>query len=98
LSTNKTEYERVHITVTGHVQGVGFRGFVQQFGARLVLTGWVRNVGYDKVETIAEGSRLALEKFVAALRTGPHSARVNEAIVNWEIPTGEFVEFSVRYG
>ncbi|HBA91041.1 MAG TPA: acylphosphatase, partial [Anaerolineaceae bacterium] len=34
---------RLHATIQGHVQGVGFRVFVQQYAANLKLTGWVRN-------------------------------------------------------
>jgi acylphosphatase len=50
-----TDSARVHIWVMGRVQGVGFRAFVQQSGAMFGLTGWVRNVGYDQVEVVAEG-------------------------------------------
>ena len=55
---------RLHIRVSGRVQGVGFRAFVQQSGSLFGLTGWVRNIGYDQVETLAEGSRTVLERFL----------------------------------
>ena len=52
-----TQRVRAHVWVKGRVQGVGFRVHVE-YKARQVggLTGWVRNVGYDTVEAVVEGS------------------------------------------
>ena len=91
------EVVRAHVWVTGRVQNVGFRAFVQQSGAMLRLTGWVRNVGYDQVETVAEGPRQTVEKFVLVVRTGPRAAQVDEARLEWEAPTGEFRDFGVSH-
>jgi len=88
---------RVHIWVTGRVQGVGFRAFVQESGTIFGLTGWVRNVGYDQVETVAEGPRPVLERFAAAVQTGPRASSIEQARLEWEPPTGEFGRFEVRY-
>jgi acylphosphatase len=90
------EPARVHITVTGRVQGVGFRVFVLQAGVLLGLPGWVRNLGYDQVETVAEGTRTVLERFSEIVQAGPRAARVEDATVEWENPTGEFQRFDVR--
>ena len=87
---------RVHIWVIGRVQGVGFRAFVLQSGPMFGITGWVHNVGYDQVETVAEGPRAVLERFADVVKTGPRASRVDEARVEWEAPTGEFVGFQVR--
>jgi len=91
-----TNLERVHIWVTGRVQGVGFRSFVHSTATVFGLNGWVRNIGYDTVETLAEGPRPLLEEYVAALKAGPRASRVDEAKVEWEQATGEFTEFRVR--
>jgi len=56
-----------HLTVTGVVQGVGFRPFVFNFASRLGLCGWVRNTSAG-VEIRIEGDAAALESFVEALR------------------------------
>jgi acylphosphatase len=88
---------RIHIWVTGRVQGVGFRAFVQQYGAQFNLTGWVRNVGYDTVETVADGQREKLEKFAEAVKTGPRAGRVDEARIEWEAAIGEFQNFGVKF-
>jgi acylphosphatase len=92
-----SELLRIHIWVTGRVQGVGFRSFVQQSGVHFDLTGWVRNVGYDMVETVAEGSCDRLEKFAQAVKTGPRAGRVDETRVEWESANGEFQNFGVKY-
>lgn len=89
--------ERIHIWVKGRVQGVGFRAFAQQAGVQLSLTGWVRNVGYDTVETVAEGPRVMLEKFAETVKIGPRAGNVDEAIVEWETAMGEYRSFSVKY-
>jgi len=91
------ELARTHIRVTGRVQGVGFRAFVQQAGTAFGLSGWVRNVGYDQVETVAEGSHQMLLRFIEVVSRGPQGARVDEAHTEWESPTGEFREFAVKH-
>jgi acylphosphatase len=87
---------RLHIWVSGRVQGVGFRAFVMQSGALLGLTGWVKNIGYDQVETLAEGPREALERFMEVVKTGPRASRVDEVRVEWETPDGEYQSFYVK--
>ena len=92
----RIDQARVHIWVSGRVQGVGFRAFVLQSGPLFGLSGWVHNLGYDQVETVAEGPREVLERFIEAVKTGPRASRVDEARVEWETPTGEFDGFQVR--
>jgi acylphosphatase len=94
--TSLNDLTRVHIRVRGRVQGVGFRAFVLQSATMIGLTGWVRNVGYNQVETIAEGPRPILERFLEVVKTGPRASRVDEADVEWETPTGEFHRFDVK--
>ncbi len=94
--TENDEIVRVHIWVKGRVQNVGFRAFVE-YGARdLGVTGWVRNVGWDTVEAVAEGTRPLVERFAALVREGPRASRVDESRVEWETPTGEFAAFGVK--
>ncbi len=94
MSENTTM--RIHINVKGRVQNVGFRAFVQQSAAYLGVTGWVRNVGWNEVETVAEGTQEQLAQFAAVVKTGPRAARVDESSVEWETPTGEFRSFEAR--
>lgn len=96
-SSQNNELVRVHIWVKGRVQGVGFRAHVE-YSARQIggLRGWVRNVGYDTVEAIAEGEREKVERLIEAMKQGPRSSRVDESKVEWETPTGEFQGFGVK--
>jgi len=88
---------RAHIRVKGRVQGVGFRAHVE-YRARQIggLTGWVRNVGYDTVEAVAEGDRERVERLIEEMKQGPRASRVDESKVEWEEPTGEFDRFGVK--
>ncbi|MFC2064334.1 acylphosphatase [Chloroflexota bacterium] len=91
------ETYRYHIKLRGRVQGVGFRAFVLRNAKVLGLTGWVRNVGYDQVETVAEGNIDVLRKFEEILRIGPSSSHVDKIVTEKESASGEFNRFSVRY-
>jgi len=93
----QSELVRVHVWVKGRVQGVGFRAHVE-YSARMVggVTGWVRNVGYDTVEAIAEGERENVERFIEMMKEGPRMSRVDESKVEWEDVTGEFQGFGVK--
>lgn len=92
----ETQQARLHATIEGRVQGVGFRAFVQDSAARLGLKGWVRNRWNGNVEVVAEGEREALGRLLNALHRGPNSANVSQVSANWEEPQGEFTRFSVR--
>jgi acylphosphatase len=87
---------RLHIRVRGRVQGVGFRAHVEYAARHLGVNGWVRNVGYDVVEAVAEGERAKLERLAEAAKTGPRGSHVDEFTVEWLDPTGEFQSFAVR--
>lgn len=90
------EKSRLHAVVEGRVQGVGFRYFVEETALALNLKGWVRNRWNGTVETIAEGERSILEKFLAALQRGPRSAQVSQVSVEWLPSTGEFSRFTIK--
>ena len=95
--TSKSETVRAHIWVKGRVQGVGFRAHVEYYARQIDgLTGWVRNVGYDTVEAVAEGERANVERFIQMMKDGPRGSRVDESKLEWEEPTGEFDRFGVK--
>lgn len=87
---------RAHVWVKGRVQGVGFRAHVEYSARQIGITGWVRNVGYDTVEAVVEGEGEDVNLFIAMMKQGPRSSRVDESTVEWETPTGEFQEFGVK--
>lgn len=87
---------RVQVRVKGRVQGVGFRAHVEYHAGQIGVTGWVRNVGWNMVEAVAEGTREQVERFIEMMKEGPRMSRVDEAQVDYETVTGEFVEFGVK--
>ena len=68
--------------VSGRVQGVGFRWFVEREAATLGITGWVRNRDDGRVEVMATGTLEQLSTLQARLREGPRAARVDEVAVS----------------
>jgi len=92
----QNEIIRVHVWVKGRVQAVGFRAFVQQNALKIGVTGWARNVGYDTVETVAEGTREQIDAFLQMVKRGPMGSRVDEFREEWEQVTGEFESFGVK--
>ncbi len=88
---------RLHIRVSGDVQGVFFRAGAQSEAKRLGLSGWVRNVDDGSVEALAEGSKSALDEFLEWCSKGPAGASVSEMKYEWMEATGEFRGFRIRY-
>ena len=89
--------KRVHIFVSGRVQGVFFRANSKHFAEKLGLTGWVRNLEDGRVEIVAEGEEEKLREFVALVKRGPITAKVEGAEVEWLQALSEFKDFQIRY-
>ena len=87
---------RVHIFVSGRVQGVFFRVETRHEATKRNVVGWVRNTHDNRVEAIFEGQKEAVEKMIEFCRKGPAKAKVKDVIVQWQPYTGEFREFKIR--
>jgi acylphosphatase len=77
---------RARLTIRGRVQGVWYRGSMQEEAARLGVTGWVRNQPDGSVAAEAQGERAAVDALVAWAHEGPPGARVNGVTVEWVSP------------
>ena len=97
MPANQDETIRVHIWVKGRVQGVGFRAHVEYQALQIGVFGWVRNISWDTVETVAEGTREQIDQFIEMVKTGPRASRVDEARVEYETTTGFLEGFSVKH-
>ncbi|HEY0564049.1 MAG TPA: acylphosphatase [Terriglobales bacterium] len=64
--------------ISGRVQGVGFRWFVEHEARRIGVIGTVRNLEDGRVEAIAGGTEEQLAALKAKLQQGPRAARVDE--------------------
>ena len=89
--------KRVHLIVSGDVQGVGFRAWAKRQAVDLGLTGWVKNREDEAVELVAEGSKVELQELIKRCKRGPDIAWVKNIDVQWSEETREFVTFSVLY-
>lgn len=69
-----------HYLVSGRVQGVGFRRFVEQEAQHYELSGVVRNLEDGRVEFYAKGSDEKLLEFEQAVRRGPMLSVVREVV------------------
>jgi acylphosphatase len=87
---------RVHIVVTGRVQGVGFRHFTAVRARALGLTGTVNNLPTGQVEVTASGDRSMLEALIGVIREGPPGALVRDVRVDWEDAPAREREFTIR--
>jgi len=87
---------RVHVFVSGMVQGVFFRMDIRHRATRRNIFGWVRNTSEGGVEAIFEGEKEDVERMIKFCRTGPSGARVTKVDVQWEEYTGEFMDFQIR--
>ena len=88
---------RVVALVSGKVQGVGFRFFVQSRAVALRLAGSVRNQPDGSVRVDAEGPKDDLLTLLDDLREGPPAARVERVDVEWHPPRGS-EEFLIEAG
>jgi acylphosphatase len=88
---------RVHVYVSGNVQGVGFRAFTQESADELALVGWVRNLADGRVEAEIEGPSDRVADLLGKIKHGPALARVDKVEVSEERPLESEHRFSVKY-
>ena len=88
---------RVHLYVSGRVQGVFFRVSTRQKARELKLAGYVQNTSDGRVEIVAEGRDQDIKSFVAWCRGGPPEAEVLSLHVQHEPVTNRFSDFDIHY-
>ncbi len=88
--------KRVHLWMTGKVQGVWFRESAKRAAENEGLVGWVKNLVDGRVEAVAEGDPGALERWVAWCHQGPPGARVDILEREDEPVRREFSAFRVE--
>ena len=89
--------ERVHLIITGRVQGVFFRASTREQAEKLNLSGWVRNLPDGSVEIQAEGDKESLARFLDWCKSGPPNALVENVETKYINPTGELGSFNIQY-
>jgi acylphosphatase len=89
--------KRMHVYVTGRVQGVFFRAETERTAKSLNLTGWVRNVEDGGVEAVFEGEDHPINQMIAWCYKGPPASRVDHVEFIEEPYTGSFRTFRISY-
>ncbi len=89
--------KRVHVYISGRVQGVFFRAETQRAAMKFNLTGWVRNMADGRVEAVFEGEDENVDKMLNWCHIGPPRSRVENVTPKEEPYIGEFRDFSIKY-
>lgn len=82
--------------VSGMVQGVGFRFFVQRAAARHQVLGYVRNLADGRVEAFVEGDARTIEAFKHELLAGPKFSNVEHLEEIVLEPTNLYSSFRIE--
>lgn len=83
-----SEIVRIHVLVSGKVQGVGYRYATVSEARKLGLSGWVRNLPDGRVEAVFEGTKEAVETIISWCDRGPAPAWVRDVEVEYREPEG----------
>jgi acylphosphatase len=81
--------KRLHVWVSGTVQGVFFRESARAEAERRGVAGWVRNLPDGRVEAVFEGPAVEAEAMVDWCRRGPPDAAVERLEAREEDPRGD---------
>ncbi len=81
--------------VSGRVQGVGFRNFVQRAARKLEVVGYAKNLGDGRVEVLAVGPVEAVGELMGLVARGPSWAEVRHVEVR-ETPVLPCEGFDIR--
>jgi len=88
---------RVHVIISGRVQGVWFRASTRDKAQQLGLKGWVKNTPEGNVEAIFEGEEKTVNEMLEWCNHGPPLAEVKNLDVKKQKPSNDLDEFHVKY-
>ena len=77
--------------ISGRVQGVGFRYYMQRTAQQLDIAGWVRNRRDGSVEAVVHGSPESVAAMIAWAKRGPAGAAVTKVTITED--GGEYTGF-----
>ncbi len=92
---SKQEKARIHVFVSGRVQGVYFRKSTKKKAKKLNVFGWVRNLSDGRVEAIFEGEENMVEQIIDWCKKGSVFAKVEDLEIIKEEYRGEFSGFAI---
>ena len=86
---------RLHILVSGRVQGVNYRSSTRAAAVREGVSGWVRNLDDGRVEAMVEGEESAVNRLVQFMSKGPAGANVTSLDALQKEPDGRIETFEI---
>lgn len=89
--------KKLHLFISGFVQGVNFRYYTKKKADGLGLAGWVRNLPDGRVELQALGGKEKLAEFLSWCQKGPDFADIRHIEIRWEETDEEMRGFEIRY-
>jgi acylphosphatase len=84
----------VKIFISGSVQGVFFRKFIEEKARKLMLKGFVRNSDDGRVEVVVEGNDSFVNGMIDVCKEGPAQAQISGVEVQ-ELKHHGFDEFKI---
>jgi acylphosphatase len=88
---------RVHVLISGKVQGVWYRASTKQKADELGLTGWVKNTADGSVEAVFEGEKTLIDEMIAWCWIGPQRAKVTDIKMLPSHSNENYTSFVVLY-
>ena len=85
----------LHMLVSGRVQAVGFRHFVQMEACSSGLSGTVKNLSDGRVEIYTTGEPKTLLVFMGTISEGPPISKVQSIEARWSASYRQFDNFQV---
>jgi len=89
--------KRLHVMISGRVQGVFFRASSRDAARERGLQGWVRNLPDGRVEALFEGPEEEISDMLDWCRHGPPGALPESVEPTWEEFQGDFKDFRITY-
>ena len=86
---------RLHVFISGRVQGVRFRENTLKKANNLGIFGWVKNLPDGRVESVFEGQKEKVEKMLEWSKRGPFFAKVVSLEARDEAYKEEFRNFEI---
>ena len=88
--------KELHAVIFGRVQGVGFRATTRSFAIQLGLKGYVRNLGVDQVEIVAQGEKGKLLQLLEKLKAAFNGDYIEEIETDYRPIERRYEDFSIQ--
>ncbi len=71
-----------HLVISGKVQGIGFRYWLQRLAIKKNICGWVKNKTSGSVEALIVGEEKEIQELIKLCEMGPGSAKIDYVQIN----------------